>query len=142
MEIKECYIKYLEMIQNVISRLAGNVDQTNKWCLTSVVAVWVLMYKISMPAWLNIMASCVLILIFWGMASYFLQLEKRYREMHARVMSCFNGIRTDCEMFDLKLREQDKKGSPCVLAIMFSSYLALLYIPLIVVSVTFALCRW
>lgn len=134
------YIKYLEMIQNVISRLAGNVDQANKWCLTLIAAMWAVLCKNDCAFWASLIATVILIVAFWILAAYYLTQERIYRELYNRIVG------TDIEsfdfsknkMFDLVPKDSDRQKAGKTSENMLRPLFKIFYFPLLIINVIFA----
>ncbi len=74
-------IRYLEMIQGVISRMAGNLFLLKGWVVTLVAALLALMAsKDSDPR--LVFVVLIPILIFWLLDGYFLSQERMYRSLY------------------------------------------------------------
>ena len=69
----ESKIKHLEMIQGIINRMASNSFYLKGWAVTLVAGIFA------------ISAKDIPILIFWGLDSYYLQLERKYRNLYKKV---------------------------------------------------------
>jgi hypothetical protein len=77
----EAKLKYLEMIQNVISRMAGNLFYLKGWTITLVTALFALATtKDANPAY-SIVAF-VPVYVFWILDGYFLSLERSFRSLY------------------------------------------------------------
>jgi hypothetical protein len=83
MEPADQQVKHLEMIQSAISRMAGNSFLLKGWNVTLATATIALTAKDNQPQ----LATLVIIpiVIFWGLDSYYLGLEKRFRDLHKTV---------------------------------------------------------
>jgi len=77
MEIK---IKYLEMIQGIINRMASNSFMLKGWAVTLVAGIFALSAKGSNS--LFFLITYVPIILFWFLDSYYLQLERKYRKLY------------------------------------------------------------
>ena len=77
----ESKIRHLEMIQGVITRMAGNLFLLKGWVVTLVAALLALLAsKDSNPKFIFI--ALIPILIFWLMDGYFLSQERMYRDLY------------------------------------------------------------
>ena len=88
MDTNEIFTKYLEMIQNVIERLARNSFQIKAWSATIFTATIVLTYSV-----INIIIFTVLItaiVLFWALDSYYLKQERLFRKLYEDVVNQFN----------------------------------------------------
>ena len=80
-------INYLQMIQDVIKRMASNSFALKGWAVTLVAGIFALAGKDTDKMYFLI--SYVPILVFWGLDSYYLFQERLYRALYnkARKMS-------------------------------------------------------
>lgn len=69
-------MKYLEMIQGIISRLASNSFALKGWAVTILTGLFVLSAKDSNSTFFVL--GYVPIFVFWYLDSYYLQLERKY----------------------------------------------------------------
>jgi len=92
---EELYIKELELIQDIISRMANNSFLLKGWSLSFIVATLLLMDSIGYR-FLSIFSLGV----FWGLDAYYLRMERCYRELYAWVIS--NRPESDEHLFDLR----------------------------------------
>lgn len=79
----ESKIKHLEMIQGIINRMASNSFYLKGWAVTLVAGIFAISAKDSEKTFFLI--SYIPILIFWGLDSYYLQLERKYRNLYKKV---------------------------------------------------------
>jgi hypothetical protein len=76
-------IKHLDMIQAVVSRLAGNSFAVKGWALT--VAGAFLGFAVSRREPRLALLGLLPVIVFWGLDAYFLQAERMFRALHERV---------------------------------------------------------
>lgn len=76
-------IRHLEMIQGIINRMASNSFYLKGWTVTLVAGIFAISAKDSEKAFFLI--SYIPIFIFWGLDSYYLQLERKYRNLYKKV---------------------------------------------------------
>jgi len=76
--------KYLEFIQGVINRMAGNSFFLKAWTVTFILALLTFFIKNVSPNYIFIV--CIPIIIFWILDGYFLSQEQLFRALydHAR----------------------------------------------------------
>jgi ABC-type phosphate/phosphonate transport system permease subunit len=103
MDDNELFTKYLEMIQNVIERLARNSFQIKAWTATIFTATIVLTYSI-----INTLIFIVLIAVislFWALDSYYLKQERLFRKLYEQKVNQFNDVleKDKIEMFDMNV---------------------------------------
>lgn len=73
-------IRFLEMIQNLITRMATNSFMLKGWAVTLVAGTFALSDTES--NYLFFLISYVPIILFWFLDSYYLQLERKYRKLY------------------------------------------------------------
>lgn len=72
--------KHLELIQGVISRLAGNLFFLKGWAITLITAIFALSAKIADSDYPLI--SYFLLIVFWVLDGYFLSRERQFRALY------------------------------------------------------------
>lgn len=89
----EKQVKHLEMIQNVIARMAANSFTIKGWSTTLVTAVLAFLSKDGKPqyAWIALIPAVV----FWALDAYYLALERAFRDLYETVRT---GCRRDFAM--------------------------------------------
>lgn len=73
-------IKFLEIIQNIITRMSSNCFMLKGWTVTLVAGVFALSSKESNSMFFLI--AYVPVILFWFLDSYYLQLERKYRKLY------------------------------------------------------------
>ncbi len=81
-------IKFLEMIQNIITRMSTNSFMLKGWSVTLVAGTFVLSNVESNN--LFFLIAYVPIILFWFLDSYYLQLERKYREFYNEILEKHN----------------------------------------------------
>lgn len=76
-------IKHLEMIQNIITRMSGNLFLLKGWAITLIVALFAFIAKENNGVYM-LFAFCILF-IFWILDGFFLSLEKCFRDLYKEV---------------------------------------------------------
>jgi hypothetical protein len=76
----ESKLKYLEMIQNIISRMANNSFFLKGWSVTVVSALFALASANSDRRFAGI--AMIPVLMFWILDAYFLRQERLYRKLY------------------------------------------------------------
>lgn len=111
-------VKHLEMIQAVITRLAGNSFQTKQWALALLGVIWgITLKKESTEPVAECYLTCLLILMFWTLSSYYLQQERIFRKMYERAVK---DSTNENRCFALTPTPKDKSQVSCLFSIMFS----------------------
>lgn len=111
-------VKHLEMIQAVITRLAGNSFQSKQWALTLLGVIWGIALKndsvsLNYGFWM----TNTLIIMFWHLSSYYLQQEKLFRLMYDEAL--MNTNNTSARLV-LTPSSELRKKKPCIVCVMFS----------------------
>jgi hypothetical protein len=114
--IKDFIIKELEIIQEIINRMAHNSFLIKGWTITLVVVILLLKE--------NKYYTFIPILVFWFLDAYFLRLERLYRRLYNWVKD--NRLKTEDFLFDLNYKRFEKEEQS-MLRIMFSITLSLFY---------------
>ena len=113
-------LKHLDLIQGVITRMAGNSFYLKGWCVTVVAAILGLASKDSNKKLLAVVYYPII--MFWIIDGYFLFQEKLYRRL-------FDDVRkTDEENIDFSMDTRPYKGKETNwLGAMFSHTLFIFY---------------
>lgn len=83
---EERKIRHLEMIQNIITRLASNSFLIKGWTVTIVVGLFAFANFKEMNSKFIIVAL-IPVLFFWGLNGFFLYQEKLFRKLYVRVIN-------------------------------------------------------
>lgn len=121
-------IKHLEMIQAIITRMGQNSFMIKGWTITLVVAMFAFVPK---TAAIFIPIAIVPVLIFAGLDTYYLQLERRYRALYDIVRKK-DETTSD---FDLKITEACKLDNNKYYKCLFSKSIWLFYLSVLIVCV-------
>lgn len=105
--MKEDKIRYIELVQSIISRLANNSFLLKGWTITLIAAIFSLSDKIMKNFALTIY---FFILIFWILDSYYLYQERLYRDLYNKVIEIRDGY---SPLFSLKI---DKKRNEKIIS--------------------------
>ena len=104
--MKEDKIRYIELVQSIISRLANNSFLLKGWTITLIAAIFSLSDKIMKNFTFTIY---FFILIFWILDSYYLYQERLYRDLYNKVIE----IRDEYSpLFSLKIYFQLPSQDP------------------------------
>ena len=76
-------IKHLEMIQNIITRLANNSFSLKGWTVIFIAAVLGFVIKESNPNYIPLVLFPIF--AFWGLDGYYLRQEKLFRALYDKV---------------------------------------------------------
>ncbi len=117
---KEFMLKEIDLIQDVIKRMAFNSFMIKGWAVTLVVVTLLL----KGPQQYQVFAAFLPLLVFWFLDAWFLWQERMYRKLYDWVVE--NRMQTDEELFNLNAyRFEDEVDSP--VGIMFSITLGWFY---------------
>ena len=130
-ELKEFMLKEIEIIQDIIKRMAFNSFMI-KGCTITLVAVTLLLRGSTY----QVLVAFIPILVFWFLDAYFLWQERLYRRLYNWVIK--NRMNTDEHLFDMNAyRFKDEEQSK--LRIMFSITLGWFYGSLFVLTLIYAI---
>jgi len=130
-ELREFMLKEIEIIQDIIKRMAFNSFMIKGWTIT-LVAVTLLLRGSKY----QVLIAFIPILVFWFLDAYFLWQERLYRRLYNWVIK--NRMDTDEYLFDInayrfKNEEQSK------LRIMFSITLGWFYGSIFILTLIYAI---
>jgi hypothetical protein len=118
--LKEYMLKEIELIQDIIKRMAFNSFMIKGWAITLVVVSLLLKGTDKYEIWI----AFIPLLVFWFLDAYFLWQERMYRKLYEWVIN--NRLKTDEYLFDMNAyRFKDEVQSK--LRIMFSITLGWFY---------------
>ncbi|NVP24302.1 hypothetical protein [Treponema phagedenis] len=117
--------KHLEMIENIISRMANCSFLIKGWTLTIVAAILGLATRDSDIKFIMI-AYIIIIPSFWCLDAFYLSKERQYRSLYDKIRK---SEKTD---FSMNTKEFNRGKSRWINTI-FSKTLNLFYIPLLVI---------
>lgn len=72
-------IKHLELVQNIINRMASNSFLLKGWAVTLVAGIFALADK------LYYLVAFIPVIVFWGLDAYYLLQERLYRALYDKV---------------------------------------------------------
>ena len=130
-ELKEFMLKEIEIIQDIIRRMAFNSFMIKGWTITLVAVV--LLLKGSKY---QVFIAYIPLLVFWFLDAYFLWQERLYRHLYNWVVN--NRLKTDEYLFDMNAyRFRDKEQS--IWRIMFSITLGWFYGSIFVLTLIYTI---
>ncbi|HQL52437.1 MAG TPA: hypothetical protein PLX01_00365 [Candidatus Magasanikbacteria bacterium] len=118
--------KHLEFIQNIISRMAGNLFFLRGWTITLVGALLALFSKNNSPDYVFYFLI-VVVLIFWILDGYFLSQERSYRDLYNHVRK----LKEEEIDFSMDISGYQKYKKNTLIYSMFSLTLLIFYLPLV-----------
>lgn len=130
--LKEYMLKEIDIIQDVIKRMAFNSFIIKGWAITLVVVTLLLKGTEKNQIWI----AFIPLLIFWFLDAYFLWQERMYRKLYEWVIN--NRLKTEEYLFDMNAyRFKDEVQSRG--RIMFSITLGWFYGSIAILIIIFAL---
>lgn len=119
-------IRHLEMIENIITRMGSNSFHLKGWAITLISIIGALTLKEDDRCILITVA--IPILAFWALDAYYLQLERKYKELY-RLVSAKSEEEIDFSM-DFSLVKDKRTGYLKCLA----SRTAIFFYPVLMLS--------
>ena len=129
-ELKEFMLKEIEIIQDIIKRMAFNSFMIKGWTIT-LVAVTLLLRGSEY----QVLIAFIPILVFWFLDAYFLWQERLYRRLYNWVIK--NRTNTDQYLFDMNAY-RFKNEEQSRLRIMFSITLGWFYGLIFILTLIYA----
>jgi len=130
--LKEYMLKEIEIIQDIIKRMAFNSFMLKGWTITLVVIVLLLKGTKN-----QILIAFIPLLVFWFLDAYFLWQERMYRKLYEWVID--NRLKTDEYLFDMKAQDRFKDEVDSNFEIMFSKTLGCFYGSMGILIIIYAL---
>jgi hypothetical protein len=128
--LKEYMIKEIELIQDIIKRMAFNSFMIKGWAITLVV-ITLLLKGTEYQVWL----AFIPLIVFWFLDAYFLWQERMYRRLYEWVIN--NRLKTEKYLFDMNAyRFKDEVQSR--FRIMFSITLGWFYGSIIILIIIYS----
>jgi hypothetical protein len=129
--LKEYMLKEIEIIQDIIKRMAYNSFMIKGWAITLVV-VTLLLKGSEYQVWI----AFIPLLVFWFLDAYFLWQERLYKKLYEWVIE--NRMKTDEHLFDMNAyRFKDRVQTKA--RIMFSITLGWFYCTMTILIIIYVL---
>lgn len=116
-------IKHLEMIQNIITRMANNSFLLKGWAVTLLAGIFALVWE--KDGFLHYLLAYIPVFMFWFLDAYYLRQERLYRGLYDEVRRS-----TETPSFSMVPPSISEKSSYCYMNVLFSKTEAGFYIPL------------
>lgn len=127
--MSEKKLKHLEFIQNVITRMAGNLFYLRGWVITLIAGLIVLFSQIESTKF-PIIFFILIMIIFWMYDGYFLSLERLYKDLYDKVRF----LNEEEINFSMSIDEFKKYKKNNIVFCVFSKTLLFFYGPLLIAS--------
>lgn len=122
-------LKEIEIVQDIIKRMANNSFIIKGWCITLVVGTFLINGKN-----IFILVAFIPLLFFWVLDAYFLHLENLYIELYKWIIT--NRLNTAEYLFDMNYKRFEKVSTlKDIIKKMFSTSLSLFYGSLILITI-------
>ena len=132
-------IKYIEFIQNIITRMNNNSFQIKNWAVAIVTAM-LAVYASTRKSTILIFAIFPTI-IFWSLDTYYLMMERKFRGLCDDVAGVSENPPTNIKLFDMRTSRY-KGGKYSFWNIFFSGTILKLYLSIVVIlTLLFLICR-
>jgi len=130
--LKEYMLKEIDIIQDIIKRMAFNSFMIKGWTITLVVMTLLLKGTEKYQVWI----AFIPLLVFWFLDAYFLRQERMYRILYDWVIN--NRLKTEEYLFDMKTCrfENEVQSIP---RIMFSITLGWFYSSIAILVIIYTL---
>jgi len=133
-DLKDYMLKEIEIIQDIIKRMALNSFLIKGWSVTLVVGT-LLLKGSKYQAFI----AFIPLLVFWFLDAYFLRQERLYRELYSWVIA--NRLKTDEYLLDMNVyRFKDRVQS--IPEVIFSLTLATFYGSVAALTICYAAFLW
>lgn len=122
-------LKHIEMIQNIISRMASNSFILKGWAVTLVAGIFALASKDADKTYFLI--AYIPIIVFWGLDAYYLLQEKLFRALYDKVRTLEeNEIDFSMDMSPIEFHTEKNTYCNCLI----SKTILCFYLPLVLIS--------
>jgi len=131
-------IKHIEILQGIITRMAGNSAACKTWAITIVTGIIALFYNNGFPILLGIIP----VVLFFGLDSYYLGLESHFRDLHKEFVAKLNvsNLVID-DIYSIKSERKFLIHLQFVWYGMKSFSTSFFYPPIVVIIVVLYLCK-
>lgn len=130
-ELKEFMLKEIDIVQDIIKRMASNSFMIKGWTVI-LVAITLLLRGSKY----HVFIAYIPIIVFWYLDAYFLRLERLYRRLYKWIIN--NRLKTDEYLLDMNYqRFEDQEQS--ILGVMFSKTLLLFYGSLVGLTIIYTI---
>ena len=134
--LKEYMLKEIEIVQDIIKRMAFNSFMIKGQTITLVVITLLLKGAEKYQVWIEVWIAFVPLLVFWFLDAYFLWQERLYRKLYDWVVN--NRLKTDEYLFDMNAY-RFKEEVQSKFRIMFSTTLGWFYGSIAILVIIYAL---
>lgn len=131
-------IKHIEILQGIITRMAGNSAACKTWSLTIVTGIIALFYTNGFP----ILLGTIPVVFFFILDSFYLGLESHFRDLHKEFVEKLNASKLDIkDIYTIKSKRSFCIHLDFVWYGMKSFSTLFYYPPIVVLVVVLLLCK-
>lgn len=128
-ELSEKQIKHLEFIQGVLNRMASNSFQMKGWMVVIVSALLAIYADDNTKNSLYVLFAIFPTIIFWGLDSYYLQQERKFRGIYNDVAGLSKQEeKKQVRLFEMPIQKYEG-GKYSYWNVVFSKTILWLYLP-------------
>lgn len=127
--------KYLELIQNIISRMADSSFRVKQLSLVTLGASWGLLSREEFTFHVFV-GMCILVCAFWYLSSFYLHRERMYRNIYDRVVS--DSSAKSLMDFRLTPTAEDRQRAEWLILVMIRPTEVCFFLALLLANVFFA----
>ncbi|MCL6584144.1 MAG: hypothetical protein K6U11_10975 [bacterium] len=128
--LKEYMLREIDIVQDIIKRMAHNSFMIKGWTITLVVATLLLK-----GAKIQVLIAFIPLLVFWFLDAYFLWQERMYRKLYDWIIN--NRLKTDKDLFNMNAYRFKDEVQP-ILKTMFSITLGWFYGSIAILTIAYA----
>ena len=136
---RENMLKEIDLIQDIIKRMAHNSFLIKGWTVTLVTVALLLRSEMRN---FQVIVAFIPLIVFWILDAYFLRLERLYRKLYNWVRT--ERMKTDEELFNLNPYRLKHEPNPGIPGVMFSitliSFYGSIFVMLVLYTV-YLICR-
>lgn len=119
----EVKIRYLEMIQNIMTRMSTNSFMLKGWSVTLIAGIFALSAKESNPMYF--LLAYVPVILFWFLDAYYLMIERQYKHLYD--LSTEKGV-SDID-FKMRRPKSSWENKTCYFQCLISTTELFFYVP-------------
>ena len=122
--------EHLKMIEDIITRMASNSFQLKGWAISLISAILVFANLKNETSF--IWVAVLPIIVFWILDAFYLQLERKYRELYKMVQQDYINNTNKVSIFDMNT---NNIKVCCLFCIMFSRSVVPIYLVILIATI-------
>ncbi|MEE3349594.1 MAG: hypothetical protein VZR09_06095 [Candidatus Gastranaerophilaceae bacterium] len=122
--------EHLRIIEDIIARMAGNSFQLKGWAISLISAILVFanLKNETRFIWIAILP----IIVFWVLDAFYLQLERKYRELYKKIQQDYINNTNEVPLFDMNINNIKVCRLFCI---MFSRSVVPIYLVILIATI-------